>query len=120
LELPWRARRILPRVAVLRFVPVFLLLLVLVAGPAEAGDVERGRAIAQDNCSRCHAIGSQGDSPFEPAPPFRDVVQKWPPTYLAEALGEGIVVGHPDMPEFTFSDTEIDDLIAYLESLQAT
>jgi mono/diheme cytochrome c family protein len=101
----------------LKFVLLFPLL--FVSGLAWAGDSERGQEIAQENCARCHAIGPEGDSPFEPAPPFREVVERWPPAYLAEALGEGIVVGHPDMPEFTFSDAEIDDLITYLESLQA-
>jgi cytochrome c len=105
-------------VAALKPVVVFLLLLVPgLAWAGDAADVELGRQIAQDNCSRCHAIGPEGDSPFEPAPPFREVAQRWPPSYLAEALGEGIVVGHPDMPEFVFSDPEIDGLIAYLESL---
>ncbi|MEM7123900.1 MAG: cytochrome c [Pseudomonadota bacterium] len=80
-------------------------------------DVETGRVLAQENCARCHAVGVNGESPHDEAPPFRDVVQQWPPAHLAEALAEGIVVGHPEMPEFTFSESEIDALIAYLESL---
>jgi hypothetical protein len=40
--------------------------------------------------------------------------------YLAEALAEGIVTGHGPirMPEFVFSPEEIDDLLAYLRSVQ--
>jgi mono/diheme cytochrome c family protein len=40
---------------------------------------------------------------------------------LAEALAEGIVVGHTgrrQMPQFVLSPAEIDDLIAYLKSLE--
>lgn len=80
-------------------------------------DVEAGRVLAEEYCARCHAVGMDSASPHEEAPPFRDVVQQWPPAHLAEALAEGIVVGHPEMPEFTFSESEIDALIAYLESL---
>lgn len=35
----------------------------------------------------------------------------------AEALAEGIVTGHPDMPAFTFSPTQIGAIIAYIKSL---
>jgi mono/diheme cytochrome c family protein len=80
-------------------------------------EIARGQQIAEDNCARCHAVGPEGDSPYEPAPPFRTFGEKWPPSYLAEALAEGIVVGHPEMPEFTFDEPDIDALIAYLESL---
>lgn len=103
-----------------RLLPVAVLVLGLSAVDVLAQDnpdVETGRVLAEENCARCHAIGMDGESPHEEAPPFRDVVQQWPPAHLAEALAEGIVVGHPEMPQFTFSESEIDALIAYLESL---
>jgi hypothetical protein len=37
---------------------------------------------------------------------------------LAEALAEGILTGHPDMPEMSFSPAEVDALIAHLRSLE--
>jgi mono/diheme cytochrome c family protein len=40
---------------------------------------------------------------------------------LAEALAEGMIVGHGgarQMPQFTLSPAEIDDLLAYLKSLE--
>ena len=43
---------------------------------------------------------------------------KWPVYYLAEAMAEGLVIGHGPMPEFTFPPQEIDDLLAYLHSVQ--
>jgi mono/diheme cytochrome c family protein len=45
-------------------------------------------------------------------------VTLYPPESLAEALAEGIVSGHPDMPEFVFKPPEIEAIIAYLDSLK--
>lgn len=82
------------------------------------GDAAAGRRFAETNCARCHAIGAEGDSPFTPAPPFRDLAQKWQPEFLAEAFAEGIVVGHPAMPAFELNPQEIADLIAYLNGFR--
>ena len=43
--------------------------------------------------------------------------QRYPVEHLAEALAEGIVVGHPLMPEVSFDPPEIDALLTYVESL---
>lgn len=77
----------------------------------------KGLAIVKDKCARCHAIGMDDKSPHEKAPPFRDVVTRYPSENLAEALAEGIVSGHPDMPVFVFEPAEIEGFIAYLDSL---
>jgi mono/diheme cytochrome c family protein len=77
----------------------------------------RGRVILETNCSRCHAIGMEDQSRHEEAPPFRVVVTRYPPENLAEALAEGIVSGHPDMPEFVFEPAEIEAILAYLGTL---
>ncbi len=79
---------------------------------------ERGRAIAEVHCSRCHATGREGASPMEGAVPFRDLERSYPVETLAEALAEGIVTGHPQMPVFAFAPGEIDDLLAYLDGLR--
>lgn len=80
-------------------------------------NIAAGKAMAMKLCARCHAIGLTGDSPFAPAPPFRTFGKKWPIDSLAEAFAEGIVVGHPAMPEFQFEPDQVDALLAYLESL---
>ncbi len=87
---------------------------------ASAGDEEmiaKGRALVAENCARCHAIGLEDASPHEKAPPFRDVVEIYPSENLAEALAEGIVSGHPDMPVFKFDPPEIEAFLGYLNSL---
>lgn len=83
----------------------------------EEGTVAKGQALMQKNCARCHAIGMEDSSHHEDAPPFRVVVTRYPPENLAEALAEGIVSGHPDMPEFVFQPDEIEAILAYLDSL---
>jgi mono/diheme cytochrome c family protein len=82
--------------------------------------VAKGRAILEMNCARCHAIGMEDSSHHEEAPPFRVVVTRYPPEDLAESLAEGIVSGHPDMPEFVFEPPEIEAILAYLGTLKPT
>jgi cytochrome c len=79
--------------------------------------VAKGRAIIEANCARCHAIGKGDTSQHREAPPFRVVVTRYAPDDLAEALAEGIMSGHPDMPQFVFQPAEIEALVAYLNTL---
>ena len=74
--------------------------------------------LVRENCSRCHAVGTEGDSPHKEAPPFRTLSAKYPVADLAESLAEGIVSGHPDMPIFVFSPPDVGAIIDYLESIQ--
>ena len=87
---------------------------------ADARLEKRGKAIAQDNCGRCHAIGARGESANPKSPPFRYLARRYPLHNLEEALGEGIVVGHEgvEMPQFRFSTAQIEALLAYLQSIQ--
>jgi mono/diheme cytochrome c family protein len=81
-------------------------------------DLANGRRLAETRCARCHAIGLEDASPMPEAPPFRDLDRRYPVDDLAEALAEGIVTGHPEMPEFTFGADEIADFLGYLKSLR--
>ena len=83
-----------------------------------APDVQRGRVLAQTYCSGCHAIYKVGPSPLTIAPPFRELHNRYPVENLEEALVEGIVSGHPSMPEFTFDPDQASNLIAYLKTLE--
>lgn len=98
--------------------------LTLAAAEVEAANeplsprAQRGLTFAQANCARCHAIGRVGESPLSIAPPFRTLHEQYPVDDLAEALAEGIVTGHPSMPEFQLDSAQIDDLLAYLKTLE--
>lgn len=77
-----------------------------------------GRLLVELNCSPCHAIGVEGDSPHPDAPPFRTLGQRYPIDALEEAFVEGIETGHPDMPSFVATPDQIADIIGYIESIQ--
>lgn len=80
--------------------------------------ITRGAALAEQNCSSCHAVAGEDESGFPGAPPFRHLSHRYSIWNLEEALGEGIVVGHPAMPPFQFAPDELTDLLAYVESIQ--
>lgn len=80
---------------------------------------ERGKALAQEHCAACHTLEAKGASPLAEAPPFRDLNERVTIANLAEALAEGIMVGHPAMPQFAFQPDEVEALLAFLESIQA-
>jgi mono/diheme cytochrome c family protein len=95
-----------------------LLLLAAACGPAAPDPAAQGAALAEARCANCHATGRTGTSPRANAPAFRDLHRRYPVDQLAESLAEGIVTGHPDMPEQSFTASEVDALIAYLRSLE--
>jgi mono/diheme cytochrome c family protein len=83
-----------------------------------ADDLKRGEELLQQDCGKCHAIGRVGESPDKEAPAFRILGQRYPIESLEEALGEGMMSGHPDMPEFQFDVDDVGAIIAYLKSIQ--
>lgn len=87
------------------------------AQPAQ-DDPKRGEALLTRDCASCHAVGRTGESPHKFAPAFRTLGQRYPIESLEEALGEGIMSGHPDMPEFKFDAEDVGAIIAYLKSIQ--
>lgn len=105
--------------SILRLVPCAALVWAALSVSARAADdPEHGAELLQKNCASCHAVGRTGDSPHKFAPAFRTLGQRYPIESLEEALGEGIVSGHPDMPEFKFDADDVGDIIAYLKSIQ--
>ncbi len=80
--------------------------------------VQRGEQFARTNCAMCHAVGRFGDSPLAIAPPFRTLSLRYPVEDLEEALAEGVVTGHPTMPQFQLDGAQIADFIAYLKTLE--
>lgn len=77
----------------------------------------KGEAVARRLCAGCHSITSAGKSRHDLAPPFRDLPKRYPVANLAEALAEGIVVSHKDMPQFTLDPPEIDAILSFMNSL---
>ena len=103
----------------MRTIFITVLALTPIAAPAAAQDlVAAGRALAEEKCARCHAVGPEGESTLPIAPAFRTLSERYPVEDLEEALAEGIVSGHPAMPEFVFEPEEVAALVAYLQSVQ--
>jgi cytochrome c len=85
--------------------------------PAREDLIADGRALAEAECSGCHAVGEFGESPLQPAPTFRTLLSRYQPDVLEEELIQGIHIAHP-MPQFQFNPQGVDSLIAYLKSIQ--
>ena len=87
-------------------------------GFGQEARAQRGLQFVRANCATCHAIGRIGESPLAIAPPLRDLHKRYPVEDLAESFSEGIVTGHPTMPQFQLDAARIGDLLAYLNTLK--
>jgi cytochrome c len=109
----------------LRLLAVFFCSAFAVAAPpslamaqGSTAELGKGRVLVTERCGGCHAILPSRVSQHGDAPPFAEIVKRYPPEALAEALAEGIEVGHPDMPTFEFSEEEVLQIVEYLKSLE--
>src|SRR5260370_7858809 len=83
----------------------------------DAAALKRGEALLAKECSRCHATARTDESRHPQAPLFRTLAKRYPIESLEEALGEGLISGHPDIPEFKFEDDHVGPIIAYLKPI---
>jgi len=84
----------------------------------EYDPIEDGHALVTMYCMDCHATETGGESPFATAPRFRDLHLRYDVELLSEALVEGIVTAHPEMPQFEFDPVQAAAIVAYLKSLE--
>jgi tetratricopeptide (TPR) repeat protein len=80
--------------------------------------VQEGKALVEQNCSGCHAVGSKGTSPNKKAPEFRNLHERHPSLALREPLSRGIAAPHDEMPKFALTAPQIDTIVAYINSLR--
>ena len=85
--------------------------------PENAESAEVGKRVAQQYCSRCHAIEATGLSPNPKSPPFPLIAERSPNGNPAPVLIDGTVVRHPGMPEFSLLANETDGLVAYIRRI---
>jgi cytochrome c len=89
------------------------------AGAASAQEpAEVGRTLLEDHCATCHAVGKTGGSPRPTAPAFRTLSRSFDLDEFPQKLQRGLASGHPDMPEFKFSEDDARAVTAYLRSIQ--
>jgi mono/diheme cytochrome c family protein len=101
--------------------PILLAIAALFAATAASAQTDlrpRGALLVQRYCAGCHAVKRTGQSPNPAAPAFRDLNMRYHIDDLAEALAEGILTGHPAMPEFKFPPRDVKAVLAYLKSIQ--
>ena len=79
---------------------------------------QRGLTFVRVHCAQCHAIDAASESPLAIAPPFRSLHLKFPIESLQRRLSEGIVAGHPTMPQFRLEADQVADVIAYIKTLE--
>ncbi len=81
--------------------------------PAAAFDAETGRQLAKQWCSACHSV-EQGTG-VDQAPTFEAIAKD--PSRSSDWVRTWLMTPHPAMPDMTLSRSEVDAIIAYLESL---
>jgi len=95
-----------------------LALMSAAAAAPSAEDLKYGEDLLITHCGSCHATGRTDASRRADAPPFRVLGQRYPIDSLEESLGEGIMSGHPDMPEISFGADDVGAIVDYLKSIQ--
>lgn len=98
-----------------------LLALVMLVTTVRAEDalLAHGKALAEKNCTTCHAIGVTGNSALREAPPFRDIAANYDEGELEDALNEGVATEHPAMPDWQMTPEQAAALARYVMSLSA-
>lgn len=98
---------------------IALVALMAPATSAFAADAENGKFLAEENCARCHDVGPGGASKLFP-PSF---------TAIAGYRAEEQIISrilyptlHSPMPAWSnwISRDEVDDLVAYIQSLEGS
>ena len=90
------------------------LFLSVISPASAAGDAKAGRDLARVWCSGCHVVDQSRGGP-DTAPPFPTIARRgsegrgWLRAWLAAP--------HPPMPNLSLSRQQIDDVVAYLDSL---
>jgi cytochrome c len=87
-------------------------------GHALDTEQRRARAMLENLCARCHAVGKTGQSPNPLAPPFRTFGEKLYDTDMVQRLQDGLTTIHPEMPTFRFNRHEAAAAVNYLRSIQ--
>src|SRR6266581_3396213 len=100
------------RLAKLALIPAAFL---AATSPLMAADVARGARLAQQWCINCHVIGAPPAATIQQGPPsFPTVAGHLTGDQLRAFLSDP----HPPMPDLSLTRSEIDDLIAYIETFR--
>jgi len=83
--------------------------------PVFAADIAHGAQLARQWCVSCHLLPEQqGQTALQGPPSFRDIARSGK---TPDELRVFLMNPHGAMPPLTLSRAEIDDLVAYIETL---
>jgi mono/diheme cytochrome c family protein len=92
-----------------------VIMLALTPFGANAADIKHGQRLAKQWCTGCHLTGADQSSGGDAAPPFSLIAES--AADRNDDLRAWLADPHPPMPNFNLTRWEIDDLLAYIESL---
>jgi cytochrome c len=81
---------------------------------AHAADSRQGQKLAERWCASCHYVDSRAQAP-DAAPPFAPMADE--AAYPDARLRGWLTDPHPPMPNLSLSRTDIDNIIAYIRTL---
>lgn len=81
-------------------------------------DIAHGKALAELNCRRCHATDLEGESTHTLAPPFWSLSDRGAIDTLADMLVEKTSPATSDMPHFSITKKQADDIAAWIAWVQ--
>lgn len=87
------------------------------AAPVIAPSVDRGAQVAQERCASCHGVALETASPTRIAPLFRVLSRLYSAQDLQRKLSNISENGHFEMPPVTLREDEVEDVSAYIASL---
>ena len=100
----------------IRVALLFSLFTVLLSPSAHAaGDAAAGKDLATTWCSACHQMEGSSTA-ADAAPPFAAMARD--PKVTPDRLRAFLVRPHGQMPELNLTRQEIENLVAYIESLK--
>lgn len=96
-------------------ISAFLIFVHLSSHATAAGDASAGKEIASKWCSQCHVIEENQEIASADLPTFKFIADKYQEEL--DALGAFLADPHPPMPNLSLTRQEIQDLLAYIGSL---
>jgi mono/diheme cytochrome c family protein len=96
------------------FVAMAILLFLVVPRCAAAADAEKGETIAKRWCAACHLVSAEQKQAVADVPSFAAVARMKLP---ADSLKAFLSDPHPRMPNMNLTRSEIEDIVAYIQSL---
>jgi cytochrome c553 len=106
-------------VAILLRAAASFLLVVATVGPLSAADPNSVKGLVADNCSRCHFVPPYSKSGLKSlnAPPFKEMANR-PDLYTTKRLSNFLQKPHYPMEPIILSARDIDNLVAFIQSMR--